>query len=408
MSSSLRNGASEGRAGRDECRTPQERAVAPLTRTDDSGELRARRGRTTADGLVVPQSRMNGGGSGATPGRPDDGRRAIHGRTARTVAVFVVLVALGLVGFWLDINAGYQAYSLQDLWAVLRGTAAPGLIYTFVQLRLPRVLCSLLVGVGLALSGCILQGISRNEMAEPGILGINAGAGLLIALFIWLVPASGLSLTLVLPLLAFVGSVAVALLDWRFSVVRGVASPRRLLLVGVAMSTGLASVTSIVMLRLPDSDYAFVQNWLAGNIWGATWPNVVMLAIVLAVLLLAALYKARTLNVMALGSLLATGVGVSVKRQTRLLLALAVGASSVCCAVGGGLSFVGLVCPHMARRLVGPDFRRLLPATVLVGAVLMLFADVISRTLLLPVEIPVGIVVAVIGAPYFLYLLAKS
>ena len=408
MSSSLRNGASEGRAGRDECRTSQERAVAPLTRTDDSGELRARRGRTTADGLVVPQSRMNGGSSGATPGRPADGRRAIHGRTARTVAVFVVLVALGLVGFWLDINAGYQAYSLQDLWAVLRGTAAPGLIYTFVQLRLPRVLCSLLVGVGLALSGCILQGISRNEMAEPGILGINAGAGLLIALFIWLVPASGLSLTLVLPLLAFVGSVAVALLDWRFSVVRGVASPRRLLLVGVAMSTGLASVTSIVMLRLPDSDYAFVQNWLAGNIWGATWPNVAMLAVVLAVLLLAALYKARTLNVMALGPLLATGVGVSVKCQTRLLLALAVGASSVCCAVGGGLSFAGLVCPHMARRLVGPDFRRLLPATVLVGADLMLFADVISRTLLLPVEIPVGIVVAVIGAPYFLYLLAKS
>ena len=113
-------------------------------------------------------------------------------------------------------------------------------------------------------------------------------------------------------------------------------------------------------------------------------------------------------SVLALGPLLATGVGVNVKRQTRLLLALAVGASSVCCAVGGGLSFVGLVCPHMARRLVGPNFRRLVPATVLVGADLMLFADVISRTLLLPAEIPVGIVVAVIGAPYFLYLLAKS
>ena len=329
-------------------------------------------------------------------------------RAARTAAVFLVLVVLGLLAFWLDINAGYTPYSLQDLWNVLTGTAPSGLIYTLTQLRLPRVLCALLVGVGLALSGCILQGISRNEMAEPGILGLNAGAGLLIALFIWLVPVSGIPLTFVLPVLAFAGSVAVAALDWRFSVVRGVASPRRLLLVGVAMSTGLASVTSIVMLRLPDSDYAFVQNWLAGNIWGATWPNVIMLVAVLAVLLFAALYKARTLNVMALGPLLATGVGVNVKRQTRLLLALAVAASSVCCAVGGGLSFVGLVCPHMARRLVGPDFRRLIPATVLVGLDLMLLADIVSRTLLLPAEIPVGIVVAVIGAPYFLYLLAKS
>lgn len=337
-----------------------------------------------------------------------EGHAAAAARPARVAVVFVVLAALGLLGLWLDTNAGYQAYSLQDLWSVLQGTAPSGLVFTLVNLRLPRVLCSLLVGVGLALSGCILQGISRNEMAEPGILGINAGAGLFIALFILLVPVSGASLTLVLPVLAFAGSVAVAWLDWKFSVVRGIASPRRLLLVGVAMSTGLASVTSMVMLRMPDSDYAFVQNWLAGNIWGATWPNVIMLAIVLGLLLLAALYKTRTLNVMALGPLLATGVGVNVRRQTALLLALAVGASSVCCAVGGGLSFVGLVCPHMARRLVGPDFRRLIPATVLVGAVLMLFADIVSRTLLLPAEVPVGIVVAVIGAPYFLYLLAKS
>lgn len=361
---------------------------------------------------VAVESAARGGEAGQVAGALMGAGRATTreggARTARVAVVFVALVALGVLGLWLDINAGYQAYSLQDLWNVVQGTAAPGLIYTLVQLRLPRVVCSLLVGIGLALSGCVLQGISRNEMAEPGILGINAGAGLLIALFIWLVPVSGVSLTVVLPLLAFVGSVAVALLDWRLAIVHGTPSPRRLLLVGVAMSTGLASVTSMVMLRLPDSDYAFVQNWIAGNIWGATWENAIMLAGVLAVLLFAVLYKARTLNVLALGPLLATGVGVNVKRQTRLLLALAVGASSVCCAVGGGLSFVGLVCPHMARRLVGPNFRRLVPATVLVGADPMLFADVISRTLLLPAEIPVGIVVAVIGAPYFLYLLAKS
>ena len=125
-------------------------------------------------------------------------------------------------------------------------------------------------------------------------------------------------------------------------------------------------------------------------------------------LALVALRAARTLDVLALGEVAATGLGVDVRRSSLGLLAVAVGCSGLCCAVGGGLTFVGLVCPHLARRLVGPRHRVLIPATILVGAVLMLAADIISRTLLMPNEIPVGIVAAVIGAPYFLYLLAKA
>ena len=125
-------------------------------------------------------------------------------------------------------------------------------------------------------------------------------------------------------------------------------------------------------------------------------------------LILFVFYKSRTLNVLALGHQTATGLGVDVSRQSAILLGAAIAMSSLCCAVGGGLSFVGLVCPHLARRLVGPDYRVLLPATVLSGAVLMTFSDILSRTLLAPNEIPVGIVAAVIGAPYFLYLLIKT
>ena len=326
----------------------------------------------------------------------------------RTSAVLVILAALALVALWCDINAGYRSISLEELGQILSGTASQSLTYTLVDLRLPRVLTSLLVGVGLSLSGCLLQGISRNDMADPGVLGINAGAGLLVAAFIVFVPAGLFPSAVALPVLAFAGSAAVAFLGWRLSVVRGASSPRRLLLIGVALATGLSSATSLLMLRMSDGDYAFVQNWLAGSIWGASWENVAILAVGLALLVAGALYASRTLNVLGLGEAAATGLDVNVPRARAALTAVAVGASGLACAVGGGLTFVGLVCPHMARRLVGPNFRALVPATVLVGAVLMLLADIISRTLLAPNEIPVGIVAAVIGAPYFLYLLAKS
>lgn len=326
----------------------------------------------------------------------------------RTSSVLVILAALALVALWCDINAGYRSISLEELGQILSGTASQSLTYTLVDLRLPRVLTSLLVGVGLSLSGCLLQGISRNDMADPGVLGINAGAGLLVAAFIVFVPAGLFPSAVALPVLAFAGSAAVAFLGWRLSVVRGASSPRRLLLIGVALATGLSSATSLLMLRMSDGDYAFVQNWLAGSIWGASWENVAILAVGLALLVAGALYASRTLNVLGLGEAAATGLGVNVPRATAALTAVAVGASGLACAVGGGLTFVGLVCPHMARRLVGPNFRALVPACVLVGAVLMLLADIISRTLLTPNEIPVGIVAAVIGAPYFLYLLAKS
>ncbi|BAN77072.1 FecCD family ABC transporter permease [Adlercreutzia equolifaciens] len=326
----------------------------------------------------------------------------------RTSAVLVILAALALVALWCDINAGYRSISLEELGQILSGTASQSLTYTLVDLRLPRVLTSLLVGVGLSLSGCLLQGISRNDMADPGVLGINAGAGLLVAAFIVFVPAGLFPSAVALPVLAFAGSAAVAFLGWRLSVVRGASSPRRLLLIGVALATGLSSATSLLMLRMSDGDYAFVQNWIAGSIWGASWENVAILAVGLALLVAGALYASRTLNVLGLGEAAATGLGVNVPRARAALTAVAVGASGLACAVGGGLTFVGLVCPHIARRLVGPNFRVLVPATVLVGAVLMLLADIISRTLLAPNEIPVGIVAAVIGAPYFLYLLAKS
>lgn len=329
-------------------------------------------------------------------------------RRIRMVTVFMILIILLLAGIWLEINAGYRKISSEEMWEILKGGGTKSVRYTLLNLRLPRIFTSLLVGVGLAVSGCVIQGVSRNDMAEPGILGINAGAGLFVAAFLVLVPQSSVSLTVLLPVLAFAGSMAVAVLDYRLARTGQGILPRRLLLMGVAVSTAVSSVTTILMLRLPDSDYAFVQNWLSGSIWGANWKNVRMLFVSLLLLGLFVFYKSRTLNVLSLSHQTAAGLGAAVSRQTVILLGAAIAMSGLCCAVGGGLSFVGLVCPHMARRLVGPNYRILVPATVLTGSVLMTYADLISRTLLSPREIPVGIVAAVIGAPYFLYLLIKT
>lgn len=329
-------------------------------------------------------------------------------RRIRMVTVFMILIILLLAGIWLEINAGYRKISPEEMWEILKGGGTKSVRYTLLNLRLPRIFTSLLVGVGLAVSGCVIQGVSRNDMAEPGILGINAGAGLFVAAFLVLVPQSSVSLTVLLPVLAFAGSMAVAVLDYRLARTGQGISPRRLLLMGVAVSTAVSSVTTILMLRLPDSDYAFVQNWLSGSIWGANWQNVRLLFVSLLLLGLFVFYKSRTLNVLSLSYQTAVGLGAAVSRQTVILLGAAIAMSGLCCAVGGGLSFVGLVCPHMARRLVGPNYRILVPATVLTGSVLMTYADLISRTLLSPREIPVGIVAAVIGAPYFLYLLIKT
>lgn len=221
-------------------------------------------------------------------------------RRSRTAGVLLILAVLLLVLIWVDINAGYQQITLTQLWQIICGKGEKGVTYTLVNLRLPRVLTSLLVGVGLSAAGCVLQGVSRNEMAEPGILGINAGAGLFIAAYIVLFSGSSVTYSILLPILAFAGSICTAAVDYFLSLTRQGLSPRRLLLVGIAMSTAISSATTMLMLRMSDSEYAFVQNWLSGSIWGANWQNVTLLTIGLALLLLAVFYKSRTLNVLVL------------------------------------------------------------------------------------------------------------
>ena len=234
----------------------------------------------------------------------------------RVCMVSLILLVLLAAGILADIYAGYSRLSLQDFWEIILGGGDPGLRYTLIQLRLPRIFTSLLVGVGLGLAGGIIQGVAKNDMAEPGILGINAGAGLALAVFIVFFAGSSQNMTPLLPVIAFAGSVIVAIIDYRLAFTGNGLSPKRLLLIGIAVSTAVSSVTTMLMLRMSDSEYAFVQNWLAGSIWGASWSNVHILFVCLLVLGLLAFYKSRTLNVLVLGNQTATGLGVEVSKQS--------------------------------------------------------------------------------------------
>lgn len=321
----------------------------------------------------------------------------------------VVLAVLIIVSFVISMNTGYIRLSPWDVLKTLAGLGTEKQSLVLFDFRLPRIVLSILVGAGLAVSGCILQGVSRNALADPGILGINAGAGLMVMLFIYFFPATTAAPVFLLPVLALVGAGLTALLIYTLAHQRheGV-SPTRLVLTGIAVAAGISAAMIVLTLRLDPARYQFVATWLAGSIWGTNWTFVLALLPWIAALLPFVFSKARVMNVLNLGEQAATGLGAPVDKERLQLLAAAVGLAGSSVAVSGGIGFVGLIGPHLARRLVGPKHELLLPASALTGSLLMILADTIGRWIFQPADIPTGIVVAVIGAPYFLYLLAKA
>ncbi|MFC5449715.1 FecCD family ABC transporter permease [Paenibacillus aestuarii] len=319
------------------------------------------------------------------------------------LCVLIVLVIL------ISMNSGFIRLSPIVVFKSLFGSGTPKQELILFEFRLPRIVISLLVGAGLAVSGCILQGITRNPLADPGILGINAGAALLVVGFVSFHTSKVAVPVFLLPMLAMVGAGATAALIYALSyyAVRGL-SPKRMILSGIAVAAGMNAAIIVLTIRMDPFDYQYVAVWLAGSIWGANWPYVFALLPWIVVLLPFIFYKARTLNVLALGDQLAISLGTRVGSGRLVLVACAVALAGACVAIGGGISFVGLVGPHLARQLVGSKHQYMLPASALVGSLLMVTADLAARMILQPSDIPTGIVVSVIGAPYFLYLLARS
>ncbi|MBM7601344.1 iron complex transport system permease protein [Virgibacillus halotolerans] len=327
-------------------------------------------------------------------------------RRMTVLSVFILLILLTLI---ISVNIGAIRLSPAELLQTLigRGTAQQNLI--LFEFRLPRIVISILVGAGLAVSGCILQGISRNPLADPGILGITTGAGLTIVLCMTFYPPNQDIPVLLLPFLSLIGGVITAAIIYALSYKKQEGLlPNRLILTGIAVAAGISAIMMVISLRLPPEKYDVLAVWLAGRIWGTEWRFVLTLLPWIVILLPYVFSKARTMDALSFGDSLATSLGVPVEKERLKLLAVAVGLAASCVSVSGGIGFVGLIGPHLARRLIGSGHRLLLPASAIAGALLLIVADTIGKAILQPSEIPAGVIVAIIGAPYFLYLLSRS
>lgn len=328
-------------------------------------------------------------------------------RRQRLIFLLLSLLLLGTIV--VGIGLGPASVSYDRLVPTLLGQGSFKEDFVLFSLRLPRIVITLLAGMALALSGSILQGITRNELADPGIIGINTGAGVAVAIFFLYFPVDVGSFIYGLPVAAFLGALvtAVAIYALSYDRNRGL-QPIRLILTGVGFSMALSGIMVILISSTKREKVDFIAKWLAGNIWGTDWTFVYALLPWLIVLIPFTLYKANKLNLLALNEPVAIGVGVSIEKERIQLLLTAVALAASAVSVTGGISFIGLMAPHIARALVGPRHQWFLPIALLIGGWLLVLADTIGRNIAGPDGVPAGIVVALIGAPYFIYLLLKK
>lgn len=276
--------------------------------------------------------------------------------------------------------------------------------------RLPRIIVALVVGMSLAVAGGILQGMIRNPLASPDVLGITGGASTAVVLFLAIFSNESNALTVSIqwmPLAAFIGSAVAGLLVYIFAWKNGV-SPVRLVLIGIGLSALFQALTTMMMLLGPIYRASQANIWITGTVHGSTWTNVFTIVPWAFTLMLVAFFMARKVNVLGLGDDVATSVGTHVQKLRFVLLLISTALIGSSVAFAGGIGFVGLMAPHMARRLVGSVYGALLPISALIGAILVMVADLIGRTMFSPLEIPAGVFTAGIGAPYFIYLLFKT
>ncbi|MFC7679103.1 FecCD family ABC transporter permease [Paenibacillus sp. GCM10028914] len=279
-----------------------------------------------------------------------------------------------------------------------------------IDFRMPRIFIAAFAGMALAVAGAILQGIIKNPLASPDIIGISAGGGAAVVGFLAIFSDSNHSLTVSiewLPLAGFIGATIIGLIVYVFAWKDGV-NPTRLVLIGIGVSAFMQAITTMLMVIGPIYQASEANKWITGSVKSADWDQVQIIVPLIILLLLLTFFITRQLDVQELGDDTAASLGQSVQK-TRLyfiLLSSSLVASAI--AFAGAIGFVGLMAPHIARRIVGPSFNVLIPTSAAIGALLVMVADVIGRSAFSPLEVPAGVFTAAIGAPYFIYLLLRN
>ncbi|SEQ37048.1 iron complex transport system permease protein [Devosia sp. YR412] len=350
---------------------------------------------------------------GASPERAA-GDRSNLGRLA--IVVLAVLLLVMMVVSMTTGASGASAWSIIGSWfGVVPEHAEQALrdhavIY---NIRLPRMLLGTLVGAALAVSGLLMQGLFRNPLADPGLVGVSAGAGLgavgiIVLGTTMLAPLTSLLGIYSLQIAAFVGGLITTFILYRVATRSGQTAIATMLLAGIAIAALAGAITGVLVYVATDSQLRDLTFWGLGSLSGANWTKMAASGPIIIASLIAAGFLAKGLNALTLGEATAAHLGVPVQRFKLMTIVAVAGATGASVAVSGGIGFVGIVVPHLLRLIIGPNHRYLLPATALLGASFLLMADAISRLIVAPAELPIGIITAAFGGPFFLWILLRK
>ena len=318
----------------------------------------------------------------------------------RAIGFYVITLSMMVLLFGLSIRLGTYTLSFEEIWAAFQPDDKN--YFTLMEYRLPRAVLAILLGGALAISGVLVQSVVRNPLASPDILGINNAAGLIAVSVLMFLPNLAFYW---MPIFAFLGGVLSFVILW---VVCGFNfRPIKMAIIGVALSALWAAISHYMMLTNP-VEINTAMLWLTGSLWGRSWSYLNVVLPWLVVLLPLPFIFCRDLDTLGLGENKASTLGVTVNKVQISVLVLAVALSTTAVAICGPIAFLGLVAPHLARRLVGGRHRTLLPAALIIGALLLQLSDILARVIDPPTELPAGILTAIIGAPYFFYLLMRT
>ena len=324
------------------------------------------------------------------------------GRTAWRVTILILFAFLAVLGAFLSLTKGSSVITMSQIVELLLNPGMDPQSQIIWNIRMPRTIVGALVGINLSLSGAILQAIMRNPLADPHIIGISSGAGLAGVVIMILFPALEYLITPVAFVGAMLAAICIYILAWKNGI-----KPVRIILAGVAVSAFLSAGISGLMIFYSDRVHGALM-WMVGGLAARSWPHVSSILPYAAIGLVLALASASYLNILQLGDEMARGLGVNVEVTRIVMTAIAALLAASAVSVVGLLGFVGLVVPHAARLLIGSDYRFLLPAAALLGVAIVTLSDTFARVIFAPIELPVGIIMAFLGAPFFLFLLRRE
>lgn len=323
-------------------------------------------------------------------------------RTLWRMLMLTLFVLLAAIGCFLSVAKGAADISLSQIFTILLHPQAAPQDQIIWNIRLPRMIVGALVGMNLALSGCILQAVMRNPLADPHIIGISSGAGISGITVMILFPALEYLITPVAFVGAMAAAVAIYILAWKNGI-----KPVRIILAGVAVSAFLGAGISGLLIFYSDRVNGALM-WMVGGLAARSWPHVSIIVPYAVVGLILAVLSSHYLNILQLGDDMAKGLGVHVEITRIVLTAIAALLAASAVSVVGLLGFVGLVIPHISRLILGSDYRYLVPGAAILGVAIVTLSDTFARVVFAPVELPVGIIMAFIGAPFFLFLLRRE